>query len=370
MNAFYASLSALSLVLALTIFGANFDPPLLTITARRQLDNWKPLLNAFREAPSTNSTDLRSSALKLAWCDAPLPPQTVRAPYCACVDRVYTKFSNYSQASLASARDEAVMGLVSCLSNRPVWKVSPVWGVRFTTPAVYILFVVASSLWLASDVPSRTVILPLAFFAALVSILLMVQDYIHNSFWIFVFILVPLFIGYIIRPGFEPDKRAEHNLDLVASAFWWCEYLSCPVFAAYVPLMHCGRDIFFVSVFTMIGTAIGGLGLRSFWCSQMYRKQSDNDPKSQFMSVMQYIVWLGILASCVSLSFLTGIYYNPDTPYAMGPGSVALLALTFVISMLQWPGYHQYDQVLITQQSLSLVRVVVFYILILMDLVR
>jgi hypothetical protein len=71
---------------------------------------------------------------------------------------------------------------------------------------------------------------------------------------------------------------------------------------------------FLVGVFTMIGTAVGELGLRSIWCSQAYA----DSPKEQFMPDMQYIVWLGILAACVSLSFLTGIYYNSEVPYLMG----------------------------------------------------
>lgn len=198
----------------------------------------------------------------------------------------------------------------------------------------------------------------------------MIQDYVHNSYWIFMFFTVVVLFGLVIKPGFDPEKEAEHNLDRISTSFWWCEYLICPVFALYVPVMHCGRDLFFISVFTMIGTAVGGLGLRSFWCSKMYAAQIDNDPKSQFMTVMQYIVWLGILASCVSLSFLTAVYYNSNVPYVMGPGSVALLAMTFVISLLQWPGYQEFDQVLITQQVISIIRVVVFFVLIVVDISR
>jgi hypothetical protein len=52
----------------------------------------------------------------------------------------------------------------------------------------------------------------------------------------------------------------------------------------------------------------------------------------------------------------------------MGPGSVALLAMTFVISLLQWPGYQEFDQVLIAQQVISIVRVVVFFVLIVVDI--
>lgn len=262
------------------------------------------------------------------------------------------------------------MDLVGCLFYRPVWKVAHIWSLRFTTPAIYLFFVVSSSLLFAAELPSRFVLFPIIFFGLILSIILMIQDYVHNSYWIFMFFTVVVLFGLVIKPGFDPEKEAEHNLDRISTSFWWCEYLICPVFALYVPIMHCGRDLFFISVFTMIGTAVGGLGLRSFWCSKMYAAQIDNDPKSQFMTVMQYIVWLGILASCVSLSFLTAVYYNSNVPYAMGPGSVALLAMTFVISLLQWPGYQEFDQVLVIQQVISIVRVVVFFVLIVVDISR
>ena len=370
MNTVYLVFSLLIIVLAITIFAVSFQPPLLAITARHQFDNWSPLLSAFRNAKSTNSSELRATALNLAWCDAPLPPNTTRAPFCDCVERTYNTFSNKSQSILSSARSDAVMDLVGCLFYRPVWKVAHIWSLRFTTPAIYLFFVVSSSLLFAAELPSRFVLFPIIFFGLILSIILMIQDYVHNSYWIFMFFTVVVLFGLVIKPGFDPEREAEHNLDRISTSFWWCEYLICPVFALYVPIMHCGRDLFFISVFTMIGTAVGGLGLRSFWCSKMYAAQTDNDPKSQFMTVMQYIVWLGILASCVSLSFLTAVYYNPNVPYVMGPGSVALLVMTFVISLLQWPGYQEFDQVLVTQQVISIVRVVVFFVLIVVDISR
>ena len=369
MNRVYLAFSVLVIALAITLSGTSFVSPLLAVTSRRQFDDWKPLLSAFRDATSTNSSDLRATALKLAWCDAPLPPNTTRAPYCGCVERAYAKFSNQSQASLVQAKDDAIMSLVGCLSNRPVWKVTNIWGMRLATPAVYLFFVVASFLWLASGASYDKLMYPIIFFAVVLSVLLMVQDYVHNGFWLFMFLTILLLIGFVLKPGFDPEKQAEQKLDLVSSSFWWCEYFICPVFALYVPVMHCGRDLFFISVFTMIGTAVGGLGLRFFWCTRMYASQTQ-EPRSQFMDVMQYIVWLGILASCVSLSFLTAIYYNPNVPYVMGPGSVALLAMTFVISLLQWPGYQNFDQIPVIQQSISIVRIIAFFALIVTDLFR
>jgi hypothetical protein len=354
--------------------------PLLTLTTRLQFDEWSSLLAAFRTASSLNQTGLRENALRLAWCNVSLPPNTTRAPYCRCVEKTYASFRNATAKSLAQAREDAAMDLVSCLGDRAVWKVTPVWSVRLATPAVYVFFIAACFLWIAADFSGSRSSFPIWVLALVLVAVLLFHDYLHNSFWAFTFATVALVINLILLPGMAPPPEqpvlqevdrpaalpAAAVMDRTPSCFWWAEYLSAPVFALYIPLMHCGRDLFFVSIFTMIGTAVGGLGLRSYWCSQAYTEQ----PREQFMMVMQYIVWLGILAACVSLSFLTGIYYSYDVPYALGPGSVALLVLTFAVSLLQWPDNQDFVWLLRTQMSLALVRNVVFFGLVVADLSR
>ena len=116
--------------------------------------------------------------------------------------------------------------------------------------------------------------------------------------------------------------------------------------------MHCGRDFVFASIFTMIGTALGGLGLRSFWCGEVYAE----GPKNQFQTVMQVIVWLGIMASCIALSSLVGIYFESKVPYAMGQWSVVLLVITMVISLLQYPTNQYYPLLVDGQITLAALR--------------
>jgi hypothetical protein len=375
----YLVASALHAAFALILVSMS-NSPLLTLTARRQFDEWSSLLEAFRSAPSIADESLRERALHLAWCNVTLPPGTVRAPYCRCVERAHAEFRNATGVSLAQARDDAEMYLVRCLGDRAVWRVAPVWGVRFATPAVYVLFIASCFLWIAADVPLSYSDVPIFFFTFVAVVLAMVGDYIHNSFWAFTFVMVAVIIDLILLPGMaiplEPPALQQMNVPVVLpsaalikrtpSCFWWAEYLSAPVFALYVPLMHCGRDLFFVSVFTMIGTAVGGLGLRSFWCSQAYSEK----PKEQFVAVMQYVVWLGIFAACVSLSFMTGVYYSYDVPYAMGPGSVALLTITFFISLMQWPGNQDFEAMLFVQMALALVRNVALFGVVLSDVLR
>ncbi len=408
MQIVFLSASVLHAAFALVLVSVA-SPPALTLTVRRQFDEWSPLLDFFRGAAPGDAAALRGSVASAAWCNATLPPNTTRAPYCACALRAAEKFSNatsspsFVPSALPQARDEAVMDVLRCLDDRPVWRVWPIWAVRFTTPAVYALFVAACFLWVAADLPYRYYAFPVWGLAAVLVVVLMVHDYVHNSFWSFTFLLVVLLVDWILVPGMaslhakvspgagaaqselaplnggaqqpaaalvttgtppaSATPEATVRLNRTPSCFWWCEYLSAPVFALYVPLMHCGRDFYFASVFTMIGTAVGGLGLRSFWCSQAYTEA----PKSQFVAVMQDVVWLGILAACASLSLLTGIYYSGDVPYAMGAGSVALLVLTFAISLLQWPGNQDFRQLLFTQMSLALARNVALFGLVAAD---
>lgn len=375
----YLAASLLHAIFAIVIVSVG-NSPLLTLTSRRQFDDWPDLLDAYRKATSINDTKLLGRALSLAWCNTTLPPYTTRAPYCGCVEKTHAKFRNNTLVTLEKARDDAAMGLVRCLGDRAVWKVSPVWGVRFATPAVYVFFIAACFMWIAAEVPLKQNDIPIFALMLILIIFTMVSDFLHNSFWAFMFVLVAVIIDLILIPGMaiplEPPLMQQENRPLVLqsnsliqrtpSCFWWAEYLSAPVFALYVPLMHCGRDLFFFSVFTMIGTAVGGLGLRSFYCSQAYSEV----PKNQFKEVMQFIVWLGILASCVSLSFLTGIYYNSDVPYFMGPGSVALLSLTFLVSIMQWPGNQDYQSLLMSQMTLALVRNTALFGLVLTDLLK
>lgn len=350
MQVAYAVAAVLHAAFAIVLVAVG-DPPKLTLTVRRQFDSWTPLLDVFRSATLNNSEALRHKALAMSWCNETLPPRTTRAPYCRCVARASDKFSNSTQDRLQSARDDAVMDIVGCLRDRPVWRVWPIWGVRYSTPAVYAVFVAACFLWVAANLPPQYTTIPLWVLAVVLVITLVVRDFVHNGFWAFTFILVMLLIDWILVPGMAPLGSDEQDgLARTPSCFWWSEYLSAPIFALYTSLMHCGRDIYFTAIFLMIGTAVGGLGLRSFWCGQAYAE------KPRFILVMQNVVWLGILASCIALSFITGIYYQSSVPYNMGPASVALLSLTFVVSLLQWPGNQNFRMLLFTQMSVAAVR--------------
>lgn len=376
--------SCLFAVLSVIFVGFSWRSPALVLTLRHQFDHWHDLLELFRAANTPSELVSRESftsrALDAAWCNATLPPQTVRASFCGCVSRAAdafvnasagdtaftTQFTNDDAASIPqAAKDDAVMKLVSCMSSRPTWRVREFWAVRYTTPALYVFFIAACFLFVESDVPSKYITLFMWVLAVGLVVPICVADYLHNGFWGFTFLVVVLLINWVLLPGMTSSTAGEqdHALSRTPSCFWWAEYFSAPVFALYVPLMHCGRDFVFASVFTMVGTAVGGLGLRSFWCAEVY----PSGPRSQFQSLMQRIVWLGILASCVSLSVFTFFYYSSDVPYAMGPFSVAMLALTMAIGLLQWPGNQNYRYLLATQVGLAVLRNLMLFCVVIYD---
>jgi len=377
MRAAFIAFSLLHAVFAIALLA--MPDAQLNLTLRHQFNDWRPMLDLLRSPLPANTTleGLRAEVMNLSWCAAPLPPGTSRAPYCGCIDRAISAFANdtawLKSADNADLRDRAVMDFVSCLSARPVWRVWPVWGVHYGTPAVFALLVSSCFLWVAAGLRRRWTNIPVWVLCAAVSVALLAQAPLRNSFWVITIVLLGALIEWVLLPGMaDPPEAASADgevlahADRVASSFWWCEYLCAPVFAFYVPLMHCGRDFFMSGVVAMLGGAVGGLGLRSFWCAKAYSQE----PKDQFRDVMQRITWLGILASSTALLSVAAVYYRADQPeYSMGKGSVALLCATLAISLLQWPGIPvRFLRVLQTQAALALARNVALFALVAADL--
>jgi hypothetical protein len=130
--------------------------------------------------------------------------------------------------------------------------------------------------------------------------------------------------------------------------------------------MHCGRDIVMTGVVVMLGGAVGGLGLRSFWFDLIL----EGDKRDQFKDIMQRIVWLGILASSVTIVALTAVYYDGHSSahFAMGSGSIALMSLTAAIGLMQWPGVRGYSWVLFLQFLIASARNVALFGIVSKDL--
>lgn len=378
-NYTYAALAILHVAFAISLMSA---PDIqLTLTLRRQFDDWGPLLDLYRSpsaAPNTSEA-MYARAMELSWCAAPLPRGTLRSPYCACVTRRHIAFVNASAIGSKSAVQDAVMGLVSCLSSRPVWRVRPVWGVQYCTPAIYALFVSACFLWVAAGFGRRWTSIPMWGLALAVAGVFFWAAPVRNGLWVITVLLVGVLIEWVLLPGLSlpPDAAAlarqqfKKQVDLsplrLQSCFWWCEYISSPVFALYVPLMHCGRDLVMTGVMVMLGGAVGGLGLRSFWCSQAYRDSEGF--RSQFRGVMQAVVWLGIFAASSALLCLTAVYYDNSSRdhYGMGVGSIALLCLTISIGLMQWPGAQAQAWVLPAQSLMAFARNVTLFAVVLGD---
>jgi hypothetical protein len=352
----------------------------LTLTVRHQFNDWGPLLDLLRAPPPADATieSIRAQAQNLSWCAAPLPQGTTRAPYCKCVDQNIDTIANdslWKDSANTDVRDRAVMGFVACLSTRPVWRVAPFWGIHYGIPAIFALLVSSCFLWVAAGLKRRWTNIPIWILCLSVSVALIAQDPMRNSLCVITILLVGVLIEWVLLPGMiiPPELVSTELLapstnpaDRATSSFWWCEYLCAPVFALYVPLMHCGRDFVMTGTVVVLGGAVGGLGLRSFWCAKAYAE----DSKDQFRDVMQRIVWLGILASSTALICIAAVYYQHDQPtFSMGKGSIVLLCTTIAIGLLQWPGISvEFPRVLHGQAALALARNVVLFALIAVDL--
>ena len=358
-RALLSSLSLVHLAFAFVLLGLSLTLPdrSLTITMRRQFDDWDPLFRLYRSADPTEA--MRPTLMHLAWCNTTLPPATVRAPYCDCISLQHTLYLQAANATLpvpASLRESAVRGLVRCLGARPVWRVWPVWSVDPLVPALYVLLVAACFLWVAADLAYVFTRWPLWAASLAVAVALLVHSPHQNCLWAITVPLIPLLVEFVMLPG-----MADQPLAMRAEAcFWWCEYVCAPVFSIFVPLMHGGRDAACIVVAVALGSTLGALGLRSFWCAYAYAN-------TRFAFDIHVITAVTTALVAAALLSLTAVYYNPDIPFALGRGSVALLALTAALPLLQSAPLPP-DARLVLQALLALARNITLFILLLLDL--
>jgi hypothetical protein len=218
-----------------------------------------------------------------------------------------------------------------------VW---PVWSVNPVTPALYILLVSGCFLWVAADVghPWTRGVLWAATLAF--AVLLLVHSPYENCLWAATLPAVAILVELVVVPG-----TAEHSSSRCPGCLWWTEYLCAPVFALFVPLMHNGCDIFCVVVCVALGSALGALGLRSFWCSYAC-------PAVRFRRDIHILTSLATAVAALALLALAGVYYNPDTPFLLGRASVLLLAITAALPLLQSLPIHA-DNRLMLQAGLA-----------------
>jgi hypothetical protein len=327
-----AAIALLHLVFAVVLLSLLMALPdrSLVITMRRQFDDWTPLIRAYRSAEACPAPEtMRAEILALAWCNVTLPPLAVRAPYCDCVSHQHTLYANaVANASVpipSALRESAVRGLVRCLAARPVWRVWPVWAVNPVTPALYILLVTAAFAWVAADIWYASTRWGL-WSVSLAFVIALLQHSLHeNCLWVITIPMVALLIEFVALPGMIDRDFIECRLK---GCFWWCEYVCAPVFSLFVPLMHCGRDILCLLVTVALGSTLGALGLRSFWTTSACAK-------SVFYRDIQLLTGVTVILVSLALLALSCVYFNWDTPFIMGRGSVVLLSLTTALPLLQ-----------------------------------
>ncbi len=125
-----------SLLLCIILSCLSWRSPELRLTVRRQFNNWHDLLEFFRNEKKAETSNFVHEVMQSAWCNYTLPPQTLLAPFCSCVERTARSFANKTKNS-----DESVRSLLGCMALRTTWRVNHLWSVRYTTPAVYVFFI-------------------------------------------------------------------------------------------------------------------------------------------------------------------------------------------------------------------------------------
>lgn len=367
---------SLSVAILATLYQG--DAGAFTVTTRHQFGDWHALLELYRTTgaydPALSAPDpgrnasaanltgeaMRAVALERAWCAFRRQPNATEPPFCRCVSRAHDDYLN-ATSSVARAipqalREDAVRRLLRCLGVRPVWRVSHAWSVSVASTALYVLTAAACFAWLALDVQWPLVRAYMWLFVVGVGSAALVHSASENLLWIFSIVLLVLLVEKVLVPGLIPLARQPSGarvLERVPSCFWWCEYLSAPFFGLLVPLTHCGRDLYFLSLAFVLGGAVGGLGLRSYWCSQVCAR-------SDVTRCMQLLAWLGILVASLTLCLLSGIYYEADGPFRLGWASLFCLVCTCCIGLLESPVTLAPSARLAVQFLLALVRNGVF----------
>ena len=347
-----ALVCAVHAALAVAILASLYqrDAGALTVTTRHQFGDWHPLMQLYRDTASlANESDplgqgwptgeaMRAAALERAWCVFPRQPGAGEPPFCRCVSEAHDEFLNatraVAQAIPVALREDAARRLLRCLNVRPVWRVEPVWGVSVASAALYVLVVASCFAWLALDARFPLARAPMWLFVVGVGSAALLHSAGENLLWIFSIVLLVLLVEKVLVPGLAPlerEGRASRVLDRLPSCFWWCEYLSAPFFALLVPLMHCGRDLYFLALAFVLGGAVGGLGLRSYWCSQVCtRGDAARD--------MWRLAGAGLSVAVLTLFLLSAAYYDAgDGVFRLSWASLVCLTLTCAIGLFESP---------------------------------
>jgi hypothetical protein len=402
---YLGAVHALLAIVTLHAFIFPHGDVLFTLTLRRQFDNWRELIALYRNTTSyaplgPNRTrtqldvadalafgeDMRDRMLGAAWCAEYLPRGTERAPYCRCVSRQHDTYLNASSSFVAdgldvpsAVREDAVRGLVSCLGARPVWRVWPFWATHVASPCLYVFVVVATFMWLASDLDEGVIGALVGILVLYSGVALFIANPARHCLWSISILLVGAIARWVVAPGLRPIPSGDGadqplvnapgdraQMPRGSSCFWWGEYLCAPVFALYACVVHGGRDLIHVLVVLLLGGAVGGLGLRAFWCGNAY---PDAGAKGQMRPILRKTVWLGILGASVALLSLCAIYYQRPLPVVLGDGSVAMLGATLLVSLLQFPGGDP-GAALPLQCVISFARNIALFVLVFIDVRR
>lgn len=304
----------------------------MTLTARKQFDNWGGLLSLY-QSPFFNSTGaeqaLLQSTMSESWCNL----QTNSAPnapeFCACVQDQYTTYlrqvHNASYAQHAS--DNAVSGLLGCMRHRPPWQVYATNWVTLDPVCVGIPVLLITGIvllfaagWAHAELYGATLLIA-------VIVALLVRD--ATRFWLSSLNL--LFFIVMVHMFIAKGMRATPLGLRLGCAVWVSEVFVAPIFVTLVCMFHSVRDVVVLVAVAGLVSVATSLGAHNYWNMHIFKILPHH------MMTTQWLGWVGMLCLHACTSALIMMYWDSTFDNLTASGLEFLLGLTYLTGLLQVP---------------------------------
>ena len=333
----------------------------MTLTARKQFDNWGGLLSLYESpfVPGAGADQaLLGRTLSESWCDLKTNGVPNAPAFCSCVTEQYDiylpKVHNATYAQNAAAvSDDAVKGIVACIKHRPPWKVYPTTWVTLDPVCLGIPVLLISGVvilfaagWAHAELYGALVIVS-------VVVALLVKD--PARFWLsglnLLFFIV--MVHWYIAKGMRCTPLALR----LGCAVWVAELFVAPMFAVIVCMFHSGRDLVMLTAVAVIVAVSTSFGAQNYWNMHIFKILP------QHMMTTQWLGWVATLCCSACTSVFILMYWDSSFDRFTAGGFEFLLAITFLIALLQLPT-PMFRNVAVVQMTLITLRNVALFVIV------
>lgn len=333
----------------------------MTLTARKQFDNWGPLL-ALYQSPFVNGTDatvlLRNRTVTESWCDLTTGSVPNAPEFCSCVqekfDAYIVRVNNASYAqNAAKVSDDAVSDMLTCMRHRPPWKVYPTTWITLDPVCLGIPILLISGVvilfaagWAHAELYGALVIVS-------VVVALLVKEF--TRFWLSGFNL--LFFVIMVHWYIAKGMRCTPLHLRLGCAVWIAELFVAPYFGIIVCMFHSARDVLMLVAVAIIIAVSTSFGAQNYWNMHVFKILPHH------MMTTQWLAWVGTLCCSAVTSVFIMMYWNSTFDRFKAGGFEFLLAITYLIALLQLPT-PAFKNVGVVQMTLLTVRNVALFVIV------